>query len=71
MKNNNGANNKFKIELNKRSHQKRWVPLTEELKEVNEQYPFLGLVDSLTSKREVSESELNSLLKNAWLGRRR
>ncbi|CAK5083981.1 unnamed protein product [Meloidogyne enterolobii] len=65
MKNNNGE---FKAELvNKRSIQRRWVPLIEELKEVNEQYPFLGPID--TSKREVSESELNSLLKNAWLGR--
>uniref|UniRef100_A0A914NFM0 Uncharacterized protein n=2 Tax=Meloidogyne TaxID=189290 RepID=A0A914NFM0_MELIC len=69
MKNNNGEINKFKAEL--RSIQKRWVPLIEELKEANEQYPFLGFVDSPTNKREVSESELNSLLKNAWLGRRR
>ncbi|KAF7634015.1 hypothetical protein Mgra_00006540 [Meloidogyne graminicola] len=49
--------------------QKRWIPITEEElnEEVNnEQYPFIG---SLASKREVSESELNSLLKNAWLGR--
>lgn len=69
MKNNN---DEIKAELvNKRSIQKRWVPLIEELKEANEQYPFLGFVDSPTNKREVSESELNSLLKNAWLGRRR